>query len=120
VRADAAAWLRRNHPELASRWSEPGRGSQMFRPSPQSASEESQRPGVARLPRPGGGKRDFGPLTPSAAARHAYSGPASEKDSMSEGEGVQAHGPSRPGKMKLFSGKPTGFALRDTNAAGRR
>jgi hypothetical protein len=39
---------------------------------------------------------------------------------MSEGEGVQAHGPSRPGKMKLFSGKPTGFALRDTNAAGRR
>jgi hypothetical protein len=101
--------MRRNYPAIARRWEALG-----------TSSEESPNPKIQSLPRVPANKRDYGMLHPSAKARHAYSSPASEQESMNEGTGVAAHFASRPGKMSLFSGKPTGFALRDTNAARRR
>jgi hypothetical protein len=114
-----SAWLRRNHPELASRWAEPGKGSQMFRPSPQSHTEESAKPGVAVLPRLSGMKRDFGPLTPSSVARHSPKA-ASEHEAMSEGNGVEALLGSRRGEKMSLKDNTTGFALRDARIAARK
>jgi hypothetical protein len=112
-----AAWLRQNHPELAGRWVEPGKGSQMFRASPVSASEESPNPRTVKLPRKSGQPRDFSMLVPGPVARHTPAA-ASEQEAMREG-GVEAHLGSRGGLMDLKDGT-SGFALRDSKLAGRK
>ena len=115
-----SGWLRRNHPELAKRWVEPGRGSQNFRPSPQSDSEESQAPKVSRLPRKSGTGRDFGVLRPSDGGRHPYSSPTKESDSMQEDPVERVPG-SRPGKMPLKGENVLdALAERDSKLATRK
>jgi len=116
-------FMESEHPDIARRWSieKSSRAGQRqnVKASPSSESHETYRPGVKRLPRLPGVKRDFGMLKPSAVARHAYAKPASETDSMSEGQGVRAHVPARPGKMSLTGGY-SGLLRRDSELAGRR
>ncbi len=116
------AFMYAKHPDIARRWSMEAASRsgqrQNFSLSPSSASGETFKPGVKRLPRLPGVQRDFGMLHPSAVVRHRYSKPASETDSMSEGDGVRAHEPSRPGKMSLKGGY-TGLLARDVRLAGR-
>jgi hypothetical protein len=103
------------HPEIAKRWSaEEGRGgSQRFKPSPSSESNESPRNGVTKLSRLPGVERDFAHLKPSQAARHPPAGKASpnEREAMQE-TGVQfVHG-SRHTELGV-PGAHTGLRGRD-------
>jgi hypothetical protein len=118
MRGMQAAWLRRAHPELAERWVQRGSGSRRLSPSVPSSSEESQAPGVARLPRVAGERRDFGMLAPSGKARHSISRAASEQDAMLEGP-VQAAPGARGGLLGLRD-EQDGFARRDSGRAMRK
>lgn len=107
------------HPEIARRWvREFGEGgSQKFSPTRASESHEVNRPGVPRLPRPHGAKRDFSHLSPSQSARHSPSSRSrpDEKESMQEAPVTYVAG-SRHTEL----GKPmrhTGFKGRDHASA---
>jgi hypothetical protein len=83
------------------------------------SSEESPNPKIQKLPRKPGNQRDFGMLTPGAKARHAYSGPASEQESMSEGKVESAFG-QRPGEKMRLSNSSTPYQHRDMQTALRK
>jgi len=102
------AWMYSNHPAMAKRWEAvTPKGQQLpNHTSPDSTSEETNRLGVRRLPRPPGAKRDFSPLTPSSKARVKLSKPSSEKEAMQETP-VEAHFPDgRKEKMSLKAEHP--------------
>jgi hypothetical protein len=84
------------HPEIAKRWSaeEERGGSQHFRPSPTSESNESLRSGVKKLPRLPGVKRDFAHLRPSQSTRHPPAGSSTpnEREAMQEAKVQFVHG----------------------------
>jgi len=123
-----------NHPDIAKRWetvTPKGKAlpahvrangtantKQHLSPSKPSESEESQKPGVPKLPRKNEVKRDFGPLHPSAKARLKTSHSASTQESDEE-DGVEAH--AGTGKMKLKSHHVLDpLAKRDAKVAMRK
>ncbi len=118
--------MRAEHPEIARRWtSEFGsfKGSQNFKPSPKSESNETPKLGLKALPRKPEVKRDFGPLKPSAKARLKTSSQASTRESDEEW-GTEAHllgAHNGRQKMKLKGEHVLDpFAKRDSNLATRK
>lgn len=100
------AFMHENHPAIAARWDKitpKGQALPNHVSGNGTSSEESPAPGIQKLPRVSGPKRDYGPLFPSAKARLKTSSAASEKDS-SEEWGTEAHHPDgRKEKMSLPS-----------------
>ncbi len=95
------AFMYANHPQLAKRWeSVTPKGQLPKHVGGSSESNETNRPGVPRLPKRPGKLRDFGGLVPNQKARHRESHPADEKESMQE-KPVEASSRGEVGKMRL-------------------
>lgn len=115
------AFMFQHHPDIARRWEAVTPKDQTLpnHTSPDSTSEETNKLGVRRLPRPPGGKRDFGGLSPSSVSRHKESKPSSEKESMGESP-VEAHTRGEAGKMGLKYKDESRLQGRDIRNAERR
>lgn len=113
-------WMYATHPAMAKRWEAlTPKGQQLpGHVSPDSTSEETNKPGVRKLPRPAGPKRDFAHLVPNQKARMRISEPSSEKEAMEENP-VRAATGARSGKMSLAEEHPA-LHRRDILAAHRK
>lgn len=106
-----------NHPAIAKRWERLTPKGQELPGHHGTSSEESPNPKIQKLPRKSGNARDFAPLSPPEKARHTYSKPASEADSMKEGA-VESHLGER-GKMSLKWQPESRLQGRDIKKAAR-
>ncbi len=108
------------HPAIAKRWEAltPKNRDLPKHDHSESESEESERPGVPRLPRKSGGARDFKILHPSEISRHKESKPSSERESMSEAP-LEAHTSGERGKMSLKYKDESRLQGRDIRKAER-
>ncbi len=108
------------HPEIAKRWTSEfgtfnGGGSQHFKKSPKTESDETWKKGVSEQPKLPGVKRDFAHLKPDQSARHTPAA-ANERESMAEGVGVQFMHGSRGSELGASKRKP-GLRGRDERMA---
>lgn len=72
------------HPEIAKRWAAVTDQSKLPTKVDQKDSRQTWKPGVVKLPKRTNAT-DFKHLSPGPKARHTYSTPAKEQDSMAEG-----------------------------------
>ncbi len=115
------AYMYSQHPALARRWEKltPKNRDLPKHDHSDSESNESQKPGILRLPRKSGVQRDFGGLKPNAKARHRESRPANEPESMEE-KAVEASNAGEHGKLKLKYKDESRLQGRDIKQAVRR
>ncbi len=115
------AYMYATHPALARRWERltPKNRDLPKHDHSDSESNESQRPGVVRLPRKSGVQRDFGGLKPNAKARHRESHPAKEPESMEE-KAVEASNAGEKGKLRIKYHDESRLQGRDIKRAVRR
>ncbi len=115
------AYMYATHPALARRWEKltPKNRDLPKHDHSDSESNESQKPGVPRLPRKNGAKRDFGGLHPNAKARHRESHPANEPESMEE-KAVEASNAGEHGKLRLKYKDESRLQGRDIKTAARK
>ncbi len=115
------AFMYENHPGLAKRWERltPKNRDLPKHDHSESESEETNKPGVPRLPRKNGSKRDFGGLRPNPQARHRESHPSNEKESMEE-KPVEASNAGEKGILKLRYHDESRLQGRDIKQAVRR
>ncbi len=114
------AYMYSEHPALARRWEKltPKNRDLPKHDHSESTTEESQRPGVARLPRPPASKRDFGGLVPNEKARHRESHPSQESESMGE-KPLEAANAGERGKLNLKYRNESRLQGRDIRQAER-
>jgi len=116
------AFMYARHPQIARRWESltpKGQKLPYHVSGSGTSSNESNHPKIERLPRIPGKKRDFGHLTPNEVARHRYSKPASESESMGQGP-AERHTRSERGKMRLKYQDESRLQGRDIKKAERR
>ncbi len=108
-----------NHPAMARRWeSVTPKGKLPQHVGGSSESNETNRPGVPRLPKRPGKLRDFGGLVPNQKARHKESHPADEKESMQE-KPLERHTRAERGKMSNVYRDESRLQGRDIKRAER-
>jgi len=114
------AFMYSQHPAIARRWEKltPKNRDLPRHDHSESESEESNKPGVPRLPRKSGLKRDFGVLHPGPKARLKLSHAATEEDSMEE-KRTEAHTKGERGKMSLKYHNESRLQGRDIRNAER-
>ncbi len=114
------AYMYSQHPALARRWEKltPKNRDLPKHDHSESTTEESQKPGIVRLPRKTGKQRDFGGLVPNAKARHKESHPAEEPESMEE-KSVEASNKGEKGKLKIGYRNESRLQGRDIKTAER-
>ncbi len=93
-----------NHPQVAKRWAAMTDQSSLPQKVNQVDSRETWKPGTAKIKKHTGAD-DFKHLSPGPKARHTYSSPAKEQDSMSEGKGIQFVPGSRGHHLDKFKRK---------------
>ncbi len=114
------AFMYENHPGLAKRWERltPKNRDLPKHDHSESQSEESNKPGILKLPRKNGKARDFTHLTPNMRQRHKESHPSSEKESMGETP-LEASNAGERGKLNLPYKNESRLQGRDIKTAER-
>ncbi|HXJ92604.1 MAG TPA: hypothetical protein VMT20_06945 [Terriglobia bacterium] len=116
------AFMYARHPQIARRWESltpKGQKLPEHVSGHGTSSEESPNPGIQKLPRKSGAKRDFGNLHPGPIARMKISKSASEPEAMAE-KPSEAHTKGERGKMSLKYHDESRLQGRDIKVAARR
>ncbi len=120
VSSSQKAYMWANHPSIARKWERltPKNRDLPKHDHSDSESEESNKPGVLKLPRKNGKQRDFSHLVPNMRQRHKESHPSSEKESMGESP-LEASNAGEHGKLRLPYKNESRLQGRDIKRAER-